>query len=141
MAFNGMAFDSDRRILYIFQELHGSKISNEKLGEMLEPWKEEFIICDSAEPKSISDLKAYGYYARGAKKGPGSLEYSMKWLASLAKIVIDPQRCPYTTDEFSTYEYEQDKDGNYISSFPDGNDHHISAVRYAMESYYKIKGQ
>ena len=139
MAFNGMAFDSDRRILYIFQELRGSKISNEKLGEMLEPWKEEFIICDSAEPKSISDLKAYGYYARGAKKGPGSLEYSMKWLASLAKIVIDPQRCPYTMDEFSTYEYEQDKDGNYISSFPDGNDHHISAVRYAMESYYKIK--
>ena len=141
VAFNGMAFDSDRRILYIFQELHGSKISNEKLGEMLEPWKEEFIICDSAEPKSISDLRAYGYCARGAKKGPGSLEYSMKWLASLAKIVIDPQRCPYTMDEFSTYEYEQDKDGNYISSFPDGNDHHISAVRYAMESYYKIKGQ
>ena len=32
-------FDSDRRILYIFQELHGSKISNEKLGDTKPTWK------------------------------------------------------------------------------------------------------
>ena len=141
MAFNEMYFNINRRELYIYGELHGSKISNQKLCEMLEPWKEQLIICDSAEPKSIGDLRADGYLARGAEKGPGSVEYSMKWLSSLAKIVIDPKRCPFTTQEFSTYEYEQDKDGNYISAYPDGNDHHISAVRYAMEQVWKKRGQ
>lgn len=141
VAFNGMYYNPNRRELYIYEELHGSKISNEKLGEMLEPWKEQLIICDSAEPKSIGDLKSYGYLAKGAIKGPGSVEYSMKWLASLSKIIIDQRRCPYTTTEFLNYEFEQDKDGNYITSYPDGNDHHISAVRYAMEQVWKKKGQ
>ena len=141
VAFNGMYYNPNRRELYIYEELHGSKISNEKLGEMLEPWKEQLITCDSAEPKSIGDLKSYGYLAKGAIKGPGSVEYSMKWLASLSKIIIDQRRCPYTTTEFLNYEFEQDKDGNYITSYPDGNDHHISAVRYAMEQVWKKKGQ
>lgn len=141
VAFNGMYYNPNRRELYIYEELHGSKIPNEELGEMLEPWKECLITCDSAEPKSISDLRAYGYSARGAIKGPGSIEYSMKWLASLSKIIIDQQRCPYTTAEFLNYEFEQDKDGNYISAYPDGNDHHISAVRYGMEQVWKKKGQ
>lgn len=141
VAFNGMNYNPNRRELHIYEELHGSKISNEKLGEMLEPWKEDLITCDSAEPKSIGDLKSYGYFARGAIKGPGSVEYSMKWLASLSKIVIDPVRCPNTATEFLNYEYEQDKDGNYISAYPDGNDHHISAVRYGMEQVWKKKGQ
>ena len=141
MAFNEMYYNINRRELYIYGELHGSKISNQKLCEMLEPWKEYLITCDSAEPKSIGDLRMDGYMARGAIKGPGSVEYSMKWLASLSKIIIDPKRCPYTTQEFSNYEFEQDKDGNYISAYPDGNDHHISAVRYAMEQVWKKRGQ
>lgn len=141
VAFNGMYYNPNRRELYIYEELHGSKISNEKLGEMLEPWRDYLITCDSAEPKSINDLKSYGYFAKGAEKGPGSVEYSMKWLSSLTKIVIDQNRCPYTTTEFLNYEYEQDKDGNYISAYPDGNDHHISAVRYGMERVWKKKGQ
>ena len=141
VAFNEMYYNPNRRELYIYGELHGSKISNQKLCEMLDPWRECIIICDSAEPKSIGDLKADGYLAKGAIKGAGSVEYSMKWLSSLAKIIIDNRRCPFTTTEFCNYEYEQDKDGNYISAYPDGNDHHISAVRYAMEQVWKKKGQ
>ena len=141
VAFNSMNYDAKNRTLYIYEEVHGSKISNQRLCELLEKWKEYLIVCDSAEPKSIGDLKAAGYYARGAIKGPGSLEYSMKWLASLCKIVIDPIRCPETTKEFVEYEYEKDKDDNYISSYPDENDHHISAVRYAMEQVWRKKGE
>lgn len=141
MAFNEMYYNANRRELYIYGELHGSKISNQVLGEMLEPWKEQLITCDSAEPKSIGDLRMFGYNARGAEKGPGSVEYSMKWLSALSKIVIDPKRCPYSAEEFLNYEYEQDKDGNYISAYPDGNDHHISAVRYGMERVWRKRGQ
>lgn len=141
VAFNSMNYDSEKRILYIYEEIHGSKISNQKLIELLEKWKSYLIVCDSAEPKSIADLKSAGYLARGSIKGPGSLEYSMKWLASLPKIVIDPKRCPETTKEFTMYEFEKDKDDNYISSYPDKDDHHISAVRYAMEQVWRKKGE
>ena len=53
-----------------------------------------FLIADGAEPKSCADYRAAGLPCRAARKGPGSLRESMKWLQSLAEIVIDPARCP-----------------------------------------------
>ena len=102
---------------------------------------EDLIIADSAEPKSIGDFRSYGSSMRGAEKGAGSVDYSMKWLSSLAKIVIDINRCPISAQEFSTYEYQQDKDGNYISGYVDANNHCIDSVRYALNNIWKKKGQ
>lgn len=65
----------------------------------------------------------------------------MKWLQSLVKIVIDPVRCPETWAEFSQYEYERTKDGEIISGYPDVDNHHIDAVRYATEQIWKRRGQ
>lgn len=144
-AYNNMHFDSARRTLYIFDELRCNKTSNEKTWEILKDKKKvtsnDLITADSAEKKSIGDYKDYGAYIRGAEKGPGSVEYSMKWLASLNKIIIDPNRCPNTAQEFSEYEYEKDKDGNVITGYPDKNNHHIDAVRYALEQIWKRRGQ
>ena len=55
-----------------------------------------------------------------------------EWLAGLREIVIDPERCPLTFSEFTLKEFEKDKEGNWIDEIPDGNDHSIDAVRYAM---------
>ena len=82
-----------------------------------------------------------GFAMRGAKKGPGSVEYSMKWLSSLNEIVIDGHRCPHAAAEFSAYEYERTKDGEVISGYPDRDNHSIDAVRYALEEVWKRKGQ
>jgi phage terminase large subunit len=103
--------------------------------------EDDIITADSAEPKSISDFRSYGSAMRGAEKGAGSVEYSMKWLSSLAKIVIDPKRCPISAQEFSTYEFQQDKDGNYISGYVDADNHCIDSVRYALNRVWKRKGQ
>ena len=65
----------------------------------------------------------------------------MKWLQSLRQIIIDPVRCPSAAREFLHYEYERDRDGNVISSYPDGNDHAIDAVRYAMSPVWRKKGR
>lgn len=143
-AYNNMHFDSARRILYIFDELHCNKKSNRQTADMLLEKGvtfEDFITADSAENKSIGDYKDYGFFIRGAIKGPGSVEYSMKWLQSLSKIVIDDKRCPYTATEFLEYEYERDKDGNVITGYPDKNNHHIDDIRYALEQIWKKKGQ
>jgi phage terminase large subunit len=64
----------------------------------------------------------------------------MKWLQSLAKIVIDPIRCPNCNEEFTKYEYELDKEGNPTSEYPDANNHSIDSVRYGMERVWRRRG-
>ena len=139
-AFNRMHYDTARRTLYIFDELETVKKGNKETAEMLLAHgiqKGDWITADSAEPKSVMDYQKLGLTCYGAVKGPGSVEYSMKWLQSLDAIVIDQKRCPRTWKEFAAYEYERTKDGDIVSGYPDGNDHHISAVRYALERVWK----
>lgn len=145
LAWTKSCYNPAQRTLYIFDEFVVNKMSNADVWEHLKEEKgvteDDLIIADSAEPKSIGDFKAYGSLMKGAEKGAGSVEYSMKWLSSLAKIVIDQRRCPTAAQEFSTYEFEQDKDGNYISGYVDANNHCIDSVRYALNNIWKKKGQ
>jgi phage terminase large subunit len=55
--------------------------------------------------------------------------------------VIDPVRCPKTAAEFNEYEYERGKDGEIITGYPDKNNHHIDAIRYATERVWRKRGQ
>ena len=57
---------------------------------------------------------------------------SYDWLAGLREIVIDPAGCPRTFEEFTCKEFLRDRDGRWIDEIPDGDDHSIDAVRYAM---------
>ena len=145
MAWTKMCYNPSQRTLYIFDEFVVNRMSNEDVWNYLVENKgvttDDMIIADSAENKSIGDFKSYGALIKGAEKGAGSVDYSMKWLASLTKIVIDPKRCPTSADEFSTYEYEQDKDGNYISGYVDADNHCIDSVRYALNKIWKKKGE
>ena len=143
-AFNRMQYDAARRILYIFDELTAYKQGNKETAERLLAkglTREDRITADSAEPKSVADYNKFGLACVGAQKGAGSVDYSMKWLQQLNKIVIDPKRCPDTAREFTKYEYERTKDGDIISGYPDRDNHHIDAVRYGTESIYRIPGQ
>ena len=134
-AYNECYYDAPRRTLYLFGELTCRRLGNaETAARIKERGRHEMITADSAEPKSISDYKSSGLPCVGARKGPGSIEHGMKWLASLSAIVIDPARCPDTLREFSEYELARDKDGEIIDGYPDVGNHHIDAVRYAMES-------
>ena len=88
----------------------------------------------------IADFRAFGAFIRAADKGPGSVDYGIKWLQGLRHIYIDKKHCPETWKEFVEYEYEQDKDGNFISAYPDANNHSIDACRYALQKYCNRKG-
>lgn len=144
-AFNRMHYDAARRILYIFDEDRAVKKSNKETAEILagkhKLTDNDRITADSAEPKSVQDYRAFGLDCHAAMKGPGSVEYSMKWLCSLEEIRIDRKRCPETFKEFSRYEYERTKDGEIISGYPDANNHNIDAVRYGMERVWRKRGQ
>lgn len=142
--FNRMHYAAAQRTLYIFDELTAHKLGNKESADLLLEHgltREDRIIADSAEPKSIADYRKYGLRCIGAQKGPGSVDYSMKWLQSLKSIVIDPKRCPDTVAEFSGYEYDRTRDGEIISGYPDRDNHHIDAVRYGTELIWKKPGQ
>lgn len=143
-AFVRVHYDPARLTLYIWQEYTCNKKSNRETAEQiisLGITAADIVTCDSAEEKSVSDYRSFGINARAAEKGPESRRYSFKWLQSLVKIVIDPDRCPVAAKEFRHFEYERDKDGKILSSFPDGDDHCIDAVRYATNRIWKKRGQ
>ena len=143
--FHKTAYLPSERRLYIFDEVSGNKLTNQKISELLKEHgvlESDRITADSAGegPKSIRDFKDMGFSMRKAKKGPGSVEYSMKWLSSLNEIVIDAERCPNAYKEFSEYEYEHNAEGEVISGYPDKANHSIDAVRYALEEIWSRRG-
>lgn len=140
-----MHYDAARRALYVFDEYRANKTSNQATADHLRKAKGvtngDLITADSAEDKSVMDYRSYDLNCHGAIKGPGSVDYGMKWLQSLAAIIVDPERCPETAKEFREYEYEKDKTGAVVSGYPDKNNHAIDMVRYAMERVWRRKGQ
>ena len=142
-AFNRVHYDAARQSLYIFCELTCYKSVNRETANRIKELgvgPKEQITADSAEPKSVEDYREYGLFCRGAAKGPGSVGYSFHWLQGLRKIFIDPVRCPDTLKEFLEYRYDRGKDGKILPGYPDRNNHHIDAVRYATEPIWGRRG-
>ena len=145
LAFVKCHFDKKNLDLYIYREFITHKTRNEDSFRMLYIENKlidmsELLTADSAEPKSVDDYRAYGAFIRGAEKGPDSVRYGIKWLQGLRHIYIDKRTCPNAWREFINYEYEQDREGNFISAYPDENNHFIDATRYALEKFYKRRG-
>ncbi len=138
-AFGRLHYDKTRRKLYFIDEIYGVKLSNREVAEEIKKRKySDFeIIADSAEPKSIAELKSLGVKCRGAVKGPGSVEYGEKWLDDLEEIVIDFERTPNAAREFENIDYQMDKDGNIKSKLEDKDNHTIDLCRYACEPLMK----
>lgn len=140
-AFIRLHYDRARETIYLMDEIYQNKLTNEASGNIIiqRGYKDTYITCDSAEPKSVADYRAMGLPAKAAVKGPGSVDYGMKWLQR-RKIVIDRHRTPNAYNEFVNYEYERNKDGDIISGYPDANNHLIDATRYALERISRRMG-
>lgn len=128
-------YDKARGRLFIFAEIHQTHLKNRTAVEKIKGFNpmNDWIIGDSAEPRTISEFNDLGLRIDGAKKGPGSVEHGIKWLQDLNEIIIDPIRCPNTAREFTSYELERDSHDNLKGSYPDKNNHSIDATRYSLE--------
>ena len=134
LAFVAIHYDKKKEEVYIFDELYRQKLTNDRTGKWLKrKYPTAMLIADSAEPKSIAELRSMGVNVRGARKGRDSVDYGIKWLQSRRTIYIDKRRCPNAYREFVTYEYERNRDGQFISAYPDKNNHAIDAVRYGLD--------
>lgn len=134
LAFVCCYYDKKREELWLYDEIYRHKLDTRPAcGMIKEKAGRKLVIADSAEPRSIRAFQNEGCNIRGARKGPDSVEHGIKWLQGLRAIYIDKQRAPNTYQEFTGYEYARNKDGQFISQYPDKNNHSIDAVRYAME--------
>ena len=138
------AYDPAQRRLWVFDEYRTVKTSNADAYRILTDQKQlaadEEVIADSAEMKSVNDMRSYGMRCIAATKGPGSVRASMRWLQALREIIIDPARCPEAAQEFTQYEYERTRDGEFVDAYPDANNHAIDAVRYALNRVWMRAG-
>jgi phage terminase large subunit len=87
------------------------------------------IVADSAEPKSIAELGAYGWQIEGAKKGPDSIRQSINTLKRYKLNVT--QRSSNLKKELNGYKWKQNKDGKLDNEPVDFLNHAIDALRYA----------
>lgn len=135
-------YDNTRRRIYALDEHYGQKISNREAAKWIKEKGYQTVqtTADSAEPKSIDELKEYGIRIKGAKKGPDSVQYGEEWLDDLEEIVIDPERTPNIAREFENIDYATDADGNPKARLEDKDNHTIDATRYAFEGDMKKSG-
>lgn len=140
-AFVRLHYDRARETIYFIDEMYVNKTTNEATAETIKSkgYSDAHITCDSAEQKSVADYRSLGLPAKAAIKGPGSVEYGMKWLQR-RKIVIDRRRTPNVYREFVNYEYERSRDGEIVSGYPDKDNHTIDATRYALERVFRKIG-
>lgn len=141
-AFVRWHYDKTRRKLYAIADKEEVQYSNRKAAQWIKDqgFNDFMIIADSAEPKSIAEMKSYGIKIKGAKKGPGSVEYGEKWLDDLNAIVIDPKRTPNIAREFENIDYQVDRDGNVKNKLVDKDNHTIDGTRYANEDEMSMGG-
>lgn len=99
----------------------------------------QVIFADSAEPKSIAELRKFGVNVRGVKKGKDSVNFGIQWLQR-QEIIVDI-RCQNMINELKKYKWKEDAGGNPLPIPVDKDNHLIDALRYAYESDMDIRGK
>jgi len=131
-------YDRKRKTIYLFAELYEYGLTNDKLADKLRPIiGKERVIFDSAEPKSIQELRDDGINAVGARKGKDSVLHGIQWLQQQT-IIIDP-KCPRAINEFQIAKWQEDRGGDPIvpATPVDRDNHIIDPTRYAYEKDMK----
>lgn len=159
-AFLRVSYDRKHDTVFLLDEIYKRGLSNAQLAREIKehgyhkngieiynsPYygavsadRQQLVTADCADPKSINDMRAEGLRCMGCHKEPGCVEYRVKWLQH-RRIVIDPARTPNAYREFVNYEYETDKDGNFLSRLPDKDNHTIDACAYALDGLIYRRG-
>ena len=128
--------DEGKKEIYVFDEMYGKAMSNEKIFEEIVKmgYVKERITADSAEPKSIDRLYTLGVTRiQRARKGKDSVNNGIDYIQNF-KIYVHP-RCVNFLTEISNYTWDEDKMGNKINKPIDDFNHLMDAMRYALESY------
>ena len=117
--------------LYWKQHIYRKALTNQAIARIINDLgiKEE-IVADSAEPKSIAEIKREGVWIVPAVKGKDSINYGIQMLMDYP-IKIHAQSKDLI-EEFSSYTWAKDRSGESTNKLIDKNNHAIDAGRYAV---------
>ena len=129
--------DKENKQLFVFDEMYEKGMSNKRIADTIEAmgYGKERITADSAEPKSIDELKSLGLKVKPAAKGKDSIQNGIQWIQDL-EIIIHPQCVNFQT-EISNYTWDTDKFGTKLNVPIDDFNHLMDAMRYALEKHIK----
>lgn len=127
--------DTEGKRLFVWDEIYKKGMSNLAIYNAIVEagYGKEKITCDSAEPKSIDELKGYGLRACKAVKGKDSINHGIQFIQDF-KVYVHP-RCVNFTTEIQNYSWAKDRFGNQINQPIDDFNHLMDAMRYAVEKY------
>lgn len=129
--------DTKKMKLYIFDEMYEHGLLNNQIADKITKmgYAKEKIIADSAEPKSIAELKSLGLSRiEGAKKGANSIMHGIQHIMQY-EIIVDP-KCINTINELENYGYKKNRTtGQYTNTPIDDYNHLLDALRYALEPF------
>lgn len=134
-AFFAGFIDLEKKKIYVWDEIYEKGLSNRRICERITEagYGKERITADSAEPKSIDELKGLGLRVKGATKGKDSINNGIQFIQDF-KIYIHP-RCNNFITEISNYTWDKDKFGTTLNKPIDDFNHLMDAMRYALEGY------
>lgn len=136
-AFIALLVDKEENSIYIFDEIYKKALTNKDIYNEInyKGYAKERIIADSAEPKSIEELKRLGLRRiKSARKGKDSILFGIQKIQDY-KIYVHP-KCENTLVELNNYVWDN-KDGQVLNKPIDDYNHLMDALRYATENMEK----
>lgn len=128
--------DEKKKEIYVFDEMYKKGLTNRMIYDEIVSmgYAKEKIIADSAEPKSITELRDLGLYrVHAARKGKDSILNGIQFIQNY-KIYIHP-KCVNFLTEISNYVWDKDKFGNTLNKPIDDFNHGLDAWRYSLEGF------
>lgn len=132
-AFGAEILDEPNKIIWVFDEFQEKGLLNDEIASKVTKlgYRKEIIVCDSAEPKSIDELKRNGINRAVASiKGRDSVINGIQLLQQY-KIIVHP-KCECIQEELKNYCWKKDKNGIYINTPIDEFNHSLDSLRYGI---------
>lgn len=133
-AFLHVKIDEKNKKLYIVEEYVKKHMLNDEIAQVIKNlgYAKEEILADSAEQKSIAEIRTKGLSRiRSVKKGKGSILSGIQFIQQY-EIIVD-ERCFKTIEELENYTWKKDKStGEYYNEPVDAYNHTLDAIRYAL---------
>lgn len=134
-AFVASVFVPEENRIYVFAEWGGPGYLNDEIARAIKDlgFAKSFIVADSAEQKSIEELKREGLYRiKPSVKGQGSVLQGIQKLQQY-ELIIHPS-CECVKEELENYSWKKDKQTNeYINEPVDLYNHYLDSLRYSLQ--------
>ena len=138
-AFIAILIDDTAKEIYVFDEHYQKAMTNQDIAKMLQykGYAKEVILADSAEPKSIQEIKLAGIpRITAAAKGKDSILNGIQFIQNY-KIIVNP-KCENTLIELNNYVWDS-KQGQVVNKPIDSFNHLMDAFRYSISHMNKPK--